>query len=49
MAEAGVLGRRAEGGVFAVAARRLKGETVTMSVPNDRKSFLSTLFMRRAA
>jgi septum site-determining protein MinD len=34
---------------YADAARRLKGETVTMSVPNDRKSFLSTLFMRRAA
>ena len=34
---------------YSDAARRLRGETVAMSVPTDRKSFLSTLFMRRAA
>ena len=31
------------------AARRLKGETVAMSVPSDRKSLLNKLFTRRAA
>src|SRR5947209_3437280 len=34
---------------YSDAVRRLKGETVTMSVPADRKSFLGTLFLRRAA
>ena len=34
---------------YSDAARRLKGETVTMNVPTDRKSFLGTLFLRRAA
>jgi septum site-determining protein MinD len=31
------------------AARRLKGEAVTMSIPSDRKSLLDRLFGRRAA
>ena len=31
------------------AARRLKGETIAMSIPSDRKSLLDKLFMRRAA
>jgi septum site-determining protein MinD len=31
------------------AAKRLRGETVAMSVPSDRKSFFGKLFMRRAA
>jgi septum site-determining protein MinD len=31
------------------AARRLKGETVAMTVPSDRKSLLDRLFGRRAA
>jgi septum site-determining protein MinD len=34
---------------YSDAVRRLKGEAVTMSVPPDRKSFLGTLFLRRAA
>ena len=34
---------------YADAARRLKGEEVPMTMPNDRKSFLDKLFMRRAA
>ena len=31
------------------AARRLKGETVTMAVPGERRRFMSMLFGRRAA
>ena len=31
------------------AARRLKGETIPMSVPSDKKSLINKLFMRRAA
>lgn len=31
------------------AARRLNGETVPMSVPSDKKSFIDKLLMRRAA
>ena len=31
------------------AARRLMGETVAMTVPNDRKSLFGKLFTRRAA
>ncbi|GJD95823.1 septum site-determining protein MinD [Methylobacterium iners] len=31
------------------AARRLKGETVAMSVPSDKKSLINKLFTRRAA
>ena len=31
------------------AVRRLKGETLAMNVPSDRKSFFSKLFTRRAA
>jgi septum site-determining protein MinD len=31
------------------AARRLKGESVTMTIPSDRKGFLDKLFGRRAA
>src|SRR3954467_1267402 len=31
------------------AVRRLKGETLAMSVPSDKKSFLGGLFSRRAA
>ena len=31
------------------AARRLKGETVAMTVPSDKKSLLGKLFPRRAA
>jgi septum site-determining protein MinD len=34
---------------YADAARRLKGETVEMSIPVDRKSLLDKLFRRRAA
>ncbi|MGT2485631.1 hypothetical protein ACU4GA_05600 [Methylobacterium oryzae CBMB20] len=34
---------------YADAARRLKGESVPMSLPVERKSFLDKLFMRRAA
>jgi septum site-determining protein MinD len=34
---------------YADAARRLKGESVPMSMPTDRKSFIDKLFMRRAA
>ena len=34
---------------YADAVRRLKGETLAMSVPSDKKSFLSGLFTRRAA
>jgi septum site-determining protein MinD len=31
------------------AVRRLKGETLAMNVPSDKKSFFGTLFARRAA
>jgi septum site-determining protein MinD len=31
------------------AAKRLSGETVSMFVPSDRKSFFGKLFSRRAA
>jgi septum site-determining protein MinD len=31
------------------AAKRLEGETIEMSIPNDRKSLFGKLFMRRAA
>jgi septum site-determining protein MinD len=34
---------------YADAVRRLQGETVPMSVPSDRKSFLGKFFTRRAA
>ncbi|HEV7439235.1 MAG TPA: septum site-determining protein MinD, partial [Methylobacterium sp.] len=34
---------------YADAVRRLMGETVPMSVPSDRRSFLDKLFTRRAA
>ena len=34
---------------YADAARRLKGETLDLSVPSDKKSFLGGLFTRRAA
>ncbi|MFC0372638.1 septum site-determining protein MinD, partial [Methylobacterium isbiliense] len=34
---------------YADAARRLKGETVPMTIPAERKSFLTRLFPRRAA
>jgi septum site-determining protein MinD len=34
---------------YADAVRRLMGETVPMSVPSDRKSFLGKFFTRRAA
>ncbi|ACL57833.1 septum site-determining protein MinD [Methylobacterium nodulans] len=34
---------------YADAARRLKGETVAMTVPTERKSFLNRLLSRRAA
>ena len=34
---------------YADAARRLKGETVPMTIPAERKSLLTRLFPRRAA
>ncbi|MEH3148227.1 MAG: septum site-determining protein MinD [Methylobacterium frigidaeris] len=34
---------------YADAVRRLKGETVAMVVPTERRSFMSKLFQRRAA
>ena len=34
---------------YSDAARRLKGETIAMSVPSERRSFLDKLFLRRAA
>ena len=34
---------------YADAARRLKGESVPMAMPTERKSFLDKIFMRRAA
>ncbi len=34
---------------YADAVRRLKGETVPMSIPTDRKSLINKLFTRRAA
>ena len=33
---------------YADAVRRLKGETLAMSVPSDKKSFFGTLFRRAA-
>src|SRR3954449_3996889 len=34
---------------YADAVRRLKGETVELTIPSDRKSFFGALFARRAA
>jgi septum site-determining protein MinD len=34
---------------YADAARRLKGETVAMAIPGDRKTLFGKLFGRRAA
>jgi septum site-determining protein MinD len=39
----------APGRAYFDAARRLKGETVEMSIPSDRKTFLGKIFGRRAA
>ncbi|KAB0268651.1 MAG: minD [Microvirga sp.] len=39
----------APGRAYFDAARRLKGETVEMSIPSDRKSLLGKIFGRRAA
>jgi septum site-determining protein MinD len=34
---------------YSDAVRRLNGETVELTIPSDRKSFLGGLFTRRAA
>ncbi|MEG9460019.1 MAG: septum site-determining protein MinD, partial [Methylobacterium ajmalii] len=34
---------------YADAVRRLKGETVAMTVPSEKRSLLGKLFTRRAA
>jgi septum site-determining protein MinD len=34
---------------YADAAKRLMGESVAMTIPNDRKSLFGKIFLRRAA